>query len=179
MSPLLRYRGLLQLRRVMSAPSDPRGVPDARRGFVAGEGAGAPSSNTEHAPPRGSPLCRDNGGSIHQTPTTTAPDRQGAGIARAMRDASRRGRIHACRPGGIQRTRDRAPTPTTKTESRARCASCETPPRARARHSVKATGNTFGRGCRGYRVRAAATPSSPLTAGFAEPDEGCPVVRLR
>lgn len=159
---------------------------DARRaGFVAGEGAGAlVIESLEHALARGArPLAEITGfGSTCDAHHMTAPDPQGAGIARAMRDALAEGGFTPADLGHLN-AHGTGTHANDETESRALRELCGDAAEHVPVTSVKgAIGHTLGAAGALEAIVCAlsvATSVVPPTAGFAEPDEGCPVSVVR
>lgn len=173
----------------LSRSSDPLAASlpfDARRaGFVAGEGAGAlVIESLEHAIARGvRPIAEITGfGSTCDAHHMTAPDPHGAGILRAMRDALAEGGFAPADIGHLN-AHGTGTHANDETESRALRALCGDAADDVPVTSVKgAIGHTLGAAGALEAIACALSVKRslvPPTAGFAEPDEGCPVSVVR
>ena len=154
-----------------------------RKGFVAGEGAGAlVIESLEHALKRGAtPIAEITGyGSTGDAYHMTAPDPEGAGIVRSMRQALDEGGFAPADIGHVNAHGTGTPA-NDKTESIALYALCDDDELAAGVPvtSIKGTtGHTLGAAGAVEAIVCAlsvARDCVPPTTGFAEPDPECAV----
>lgn len=159
---------------------------DARRaGFVAGEGAGALIiESLEHALARGArPIAEITGfGSTCDAHHMTAPDPSGAGIERAMREALAEGGFAPADLGHLN-AHGTGTHANDETESKALRALCGDDAASVPVTSIKgAIGHTLGAAGALEAIVCALSVANSIvapTAGYADPDESCPIAVVR